>query len=123
MDIQQQLNDLALLHSDKDLYDEFISDLQQITLDPIYVIFKLKSKKEILYNGTVTHKSQYISSRSYNLVDQLIEKYPYLGQFPNWKNLFNQIGNTSTSIYGLENKDLKWLKKKNRDFLQEKRMK
>ena len=56
----------------------------------------------------------HVFSRLYSLSKQVTQVNPYLSQFENWKNLFEQIENST--VYQINDENLKWLKEKNINF-------
>lgn len=120
MDIQEQLNALALDHSNTVSYNDqdIVGNLRNITVEPIYII--IYSKMVTVESGTdFKHETSIEVGRSYNLEAQLLIKFPYLTKFPNWKGLFKE---QCPTIFLIKDKHLKWLKQKNKSYLIKQKM-
>ena len=126
--IQNQLDNLALQHHEEEeqnnslrfdsesaLTTDQIKEIQAITSSSVYVLIT-QTSSEYRY-GMYSFNEK---SRIYSLEANVIDHYPYLTKFGNWVNIFKQVDH---SVYRINYKDLKWLNKRNKDFLQKQRMK
>ena len=113
-EMQEQLTALALSHFKKNI--ECRTQIRLLTTLPVYVLIHQKT----IFHGSFINDSIHELSREYLLADQLLELYPYLKKYPNWKNLFER--DQYTNVYVITQDDFKWLRKQQKNFVLKQRL-
>ena len=119
--MQEQLTTLALSHFKKNLTpsddkEQYRSQIRLLTTLPVFVLIHQKT----IIHGSFINDSIHELSREYLLADEVIELYPYLEKYPNWKNLFER--DQYTNVYVISQNNFKWLRKQQKKFVLKQRL-